>query len=194
MAEFLSPLAISSGHFGARISDGPGVCLSEARSPALFQIAGWRDFPDMLAPGLAELGFRGTGDYRRCDVANELLLYRTAPDRALLAGPVGFALPESLRSNPDLAVLDLSHARTRIIVEGSGVEDVMARLAPVDFRAASLPAGEFVQTGIHHVGVLIHRTAANRFEIHTPVTWARSLWDFICQNAAPFGYQIKGTT
>ncbi len=71
-------------------------------------------------------------------------------------------------------------------------EEVMARLAPIDFRASSMPVDSFVQTGIHHVGVLIHRTTEMQFEILTPVTWARSVWELICLNATPFGYHVEG--
>ena len=49
----------------------------------------------------------------------------------------------------------------------------------------------FVQTGIHHVSVLIHRKNEMEFEIFTPVTWARSVWELICLNAAPFGYIVE---
>lgn len=45
--------------------------------------------------------------------------------------------------------------------------------------------------GIHRVGVLIHRTSEARFEIFTPVTWARSVWELLCLNATPFGYSVE---
>ena len=79
-----------------------------------------------------------------------------------------------------------------IIVDGTAAEEVMARLAPIDFRASSMPVEGFVQTGIHHVGVLVHRSDKMQFEIFTPVTWARSVWELICLNAAPFGYIVEG--
>ena len=61
-----------------------------------------------------------------------------------------------------------------IIVDGTAAEEVMARLAPIDFRASSMPVEGFVQTGIHHVGVLVHRSDEMQFEIFTPATWARN--------------------
>jgi len=33
-----------------------------------------------------------------------------------------------------------------------------------------------------------------RFDIFTPVTWARSIWELICLNAAPFGYNVEDRT
>jgi heterotetrameric sarcosine oxidase gamma subunit len=192
MVNVLSPLAsvTQTGRFGATFAEGPGVTLSESRPAALIQIAGWGDFEDAIKPGLTKLGFDDAGDYHQCHVATDIQLFRTAPDRILLAAPATIILPDSLRSGPSLAVLDLSHSRTRIVVEGPAAQDVMARLAPIDFAMTALPIDGFVQTGIHHVGVLINRSTATRFEILTPVTWARSLWEFICLNAAPTGYQI----
>jgi heterotetrameric sarcosine oxidase gamma subunit len=192
MGNVQSPLTsvIQTGRYGATFAEGPGVHLSEAQPAALIQIAGWGDFEEVIKPGLTELGFDDAGNYRQCRTANDIQLFRTAPDRILLVAPATIALPDSLQSSPSLAALDLSHSRTRIVFEGPAAQDVMARLAPIDFGLTALPVDSFVQTGIHHVGVLIHRPTAKRFEILTPITWARSLWEFICLNAAPSGYQI----
>ncbi|AZV80925.1 hypothetical protein EBB79_23650 (plasmid) [Parasedimentitalea marina] len=196
MLDVLSPLgnAQKFGRFGAECAAGPGVCLSETRLTSLVQVAGWGDFEERVMPGLKSLGFGDAGDFRKCRVSRDIQLFRISPDRILLASLSPVRLPGTLQSSGSLAMLDVGHARSSIVIEGSSAEEVMARLAPVDFREAAMPTGDFVQTGIHHVGVLIHRTSATRFEILTPVTWARSLWDFICLNAAPFGYDVKGAT
>lgn len=194
MLDIHSALAgvLSSGKHGAIREGGPGVSLSGTHPVSLVQIAGWRDFEEQAMPGLQKLGFVDVGDFRQCRDSGDMRLYRLSPDRVWIAAQSPIALPESLRNNTSLAVLDIKHARCGIIVEGPGAVDVMARLAPIDLRLAAMPAGAFVQTGIHHVGVLIHRTAEMRFEILVPVTWARSIWDFLCLNAAPFGYEVKG--
>ncbi len=194
MPEILSPLAdiYEPGSFGASFENGAGVKLSDGPVRSLVQIGGWDDFETAVLPGLNELGFDDGGDYRTCRRTDGGKLFRTAPDRVLIAGQSELKLPHSLIGNDSLAVLNLSHSRTRIIVEGAAAEEVMARLAPIDFRYAAMPVDTFVQTGIHHVGVLIHRTAEMQFEILTPVTWARSIWELICLNATPFGYNVDG--
>ncbi len=193
MPDVLSPLAAikQPGHFGAQFEAGPGVTLSEAPVLGLAQIAGWGDFDAAVSPGLNTFGFCDAGDFRICRNANDMRLYRISPDRILIAAMSPITLPEGLQNETSLAVLDLGHARTRIAVEGPAAEDVMARLAPIDFRKAAMPVENFVQTGIHHVGVLIHLTSASRFEILVPVAWARSIWEIICLNAVPFGYDVK---
>lgn len=193
MPDIHSPLAAirQSGIFGAQFEAGPGVSVSETPVIGLVQIAGWGNFDATVLPRLNDLGFSDAGDFRQCRRANDVHLYRISPDRVLIAAPSPITLPASLQSNTSLAVLDLSHARVRIAIEGPAAEEVIARLASIDFREAAMPVGNFVQTGIHHVGVLIHRTSADRFEILVPFTWARSIWEIICLNAAPFGYDVK---
>ncbi|MEE8307970.1 MAG: hypothetical protein V3R81_11945 [Gammaproteobacteria bacterium] len=194
MPEILSPLTSiqKTGSFGAHSDTGAGVNLSDSCTGTLVQIAGWDDFEVAVLPGLEELGFSDAGNYRSCRHTNGITLFRTAPDRVLITGQPNLELPDRLTGNEALAVLDLSHSRTRIIVDGTAAEEVMVRLAPIDFRASVMPVDSFVQTGIHHVGVLIHRTTEMRFEIFTPVTWARSVWELICLNAAPLGYNVVG--
>jgi heterotetrameric sarcosine oxidase gamma subunit len=192
MPDIRSPLAgcLQPGRYGAEFATGPGLTLSE--SPVfLVQIAGWDDFEETVLAGLQTLGFVGVGGYRHCLRGDDRQLYRISPDRVLIASLTTLALPDSLLNTSSLAVQDLSHARTRISVEGPAAEDVMARLAPIDFRASAMPVDGFAQTGVHHVGVLIHRISAERFDILVPVTWACSLWDFICLNATPFGYDVR---
>lgn len=188
-----SPLAMAmkSGRFGAQCAKGEGVAISEHSIENLVQIAGWGDFKAAVSSGLKQLGFNDVGGYRTSQGIDDIRLFRTAPDRILIMGqPIG-GFSGSLTDNNLLAVLDLSHSRTRIVIEGAEVEQVLARLAPIDFRAAAMPIDSFVQTGIHHIGVLIHRTSEIRFEILVPVTWARSVWELICLNATPFGYNVE---
>lgn len=136
---------------------------------------------------LQKLGFADIGDFHQCREQNDKQLFRIAPDRVLITVDDAFDLPNASY----LASLDLSHARTRIVIEGPAAEQIMARLASIDSRENAFPCDGFVQTGIHHIGVLIHRTAAQRFEILVPVTWARSVWEVITLNATPFGYKIN---
>ena len=189
MLDIYSPLTkvLQTGTYGASFATGVGVVLSESPISSLYQIAGWDDFEDNALPILKKLGLDSIGDYQRCYTQNNKQIFRIAPDRVLIAANSAFDLPNA----STLAILDLSHARTRIVIDGPAAEQIMARLAAIDFRKSSLANGSFVQTGIHHIGVLIHRTAAARFEILVPVTWARSIWDVIILNATSFGYEIN---
>ncbi|MEL6977789.1 MAG: hypothetical protein AAGM38_03805 [Pseudomonadota bacterium] len=195
--QIASPLALTTAPSDAPSAAGAAALrISEARPSALWQLAGWEDFEAAAHPPLAALGFTDSGDYRRARQSGAIGLFRLAPDRLWLTadGPQADAAIEEAcagAAGPALAVLNLSHSRTRIAVEGDDAEALLARLAPIDFSPGAFPIEGFAQTGAHHISVLIHRPQEARFEILTPVTWARSLWEAICAAATPFGYETR---
>ena len=197
MPDLRSPLAMhaTAGAYGAASAGGMPLVLAESAPGALAQIAGWDDFADAAAPALERLGFDGLGDYRSARQSGHATCFRIAPDKILLRHGDARDLSDAL-SHLDSArapTLDLSHSRWLIRVEGPAAEDLLARLAPIDFDAAAFAAGGFAQTAIHRVAVLIYRPGPESFEIYAPVTWAASLWRFICDTAAPFGYRVEGS-
>lgn len=189
MPEIASPLLGAAAPPRAPSPSGPApLRLSETRPAGLTQLAGWEGFDAAAAALLGGVGFADAGDYRIARESGGLILFRIGPDKLWLLseGPsLDAATPEDER----LVALDLGHARTRLVVDGPAAEALLARLAPIDFRRDALPPGGFVQTGVHHVGVLIHRRSQERFDLLTPVTWARSLWESISVAATPFGYE-----
>ena len=187
MVERLSSMKskLIPGHFGA--SGVAGVVLGERPVAILQQVAGWQGFEDVAAPMLADLGLTGLGGYRSAQVVKGCTAWRTAPDKVLIEG----AKDLSPYANDELVTLDLSHARTAITLRGANARDVLAQVIAIDTSPQAFTVGDFLQTGIHHVGVLIHCTAADSFEILTPVTWAETLWEVLEHNAAPFGYEIS---
>ena len=125
--------------------------------------------------------------------AGEAQCFRIAPNRLLVRHPdPAVLIAASARLDPaKTPIVDLGHARTVIRVEGSAAEDLLARFASIDFAEGSFPAGAFAQTGIHKVLTLIHRSAPQEFDLFVPVTWAATVWELLCENAAPFGYQVR---
>jgi heterotetrameric sarcosine oxidase gamma subunit len=88
------------------------------------------------------------------------------------------------------SVLPLSHSRTRIFIEGTAAREVLAKGIPIDFDANVFKIGQFALTGLHHTPVLIHRTAADRYEIYAMRTFAHSIWEWLTDAALPVGYDI----
>jgi heterotetrameric sarcosine oxidase gamma subunit len=86
-------------------------------------------------------------------------------------------------------VLDLSHARTVIRVEGADAADLMARLLPIDMRPVSFPEGSVATAGLHHVGVTVLAREGG-FDLLVPQTFARSLFEHVVEIAAQFGVAI----
>ena len=186
MLEFRSPLntKLQAGRFGAQ--GETGITLGERPVRDLWQIAGWGDFEAAAIEVLSDLGLDGLGSYFLASKAKGRTAWRIAPDKILIenAGDL------SGHMSADLATLDLSHARTAILLSGTQARDVLSQLIAIDVTEAAFSEGRFLQTGIHHVGVLIQCMEQNAFEIYVPVTWAETVWEVICENAKPFGVEI----
>ncbi|MBT4905834.1 MAG: hypothetical protein HOM58_04935 [Rhodospirillaceae bacterium] len=201
MAEFRSSLAsrLNPGNFGAITTHAP-LILSERVLGHFFQIAGWPDdFDAKVAPVLSALGFSDSGRVGLVQEAGAHRLFRIAPERLLIHSeiPMAWNLASELADTGALALLDLSHARTVIRIEGPVARDLLARLVPLDFHEDNFPAGCFALTGINTIPVLLNRSADRAdmpgYDLFVPYSWAASLWDLICKASLPFGYQISNS-
>ncbi|MGH1467066.1 MAG: sarcosine oxidase subunit gamma [Cognatishimia sp.] len=179
LSKYLVPTMV-----GAQGDDS--LCLSERPISSLWQIAGWADFDAAAKSVLTKLGVQ-SGDYRHKGAQGDVSCYRVAPDRILIEGCQN--LDEFAAEN--LVVLDLSHARTVICISGAQARTALAKLCAVDTSAEAFQPGQFIQTGMHHIAVLMQCLSDEEFEIQLPGTWAVSLWEAICFNAEPFGYEVK---
>lgn len=164
-----------------RTSDGDAVTVGLSTVRVLTQIAGWERFADVADSALRRCALALPEDYRRPVRHGDDTAWRIAPNKVLVHG----AARPDVAGIADLVCLDLSDARTRVTVRGPGAGGLLARLAPIDFSQRAFPAGTFVQTGIHHFGVLIDRHGAGDFELLTPSTWANALIDLIACHLSP---------
>jgi heterotetrameric sarcosine oxidase gamma subunit len=180
---------LKTGSYGA-IQISPGLILCEQQPGTLFQVAGWDRFERDIAPLLAQYGFSGSGNYQQVQNNGDSWCFTIAPDRIMIRDTSGAGCVPAV-DDQTLAVIDQSHARTIVRMQGAEVEAVLSRLAPIDFSAAAFPPACFVQCGIDHVNVLIQRVSEDCFELFIPYTWASSVWQVICINAAQFGYQVE---
>ncbi|GHF70276.1 sarcosine oxidase subunit gamma [Seohaeicola zhoushanensis] len=63
------------------------------------------------------------------------------------------------------AVVDQSDAWARVRLEGAGADQVLARLLPVDLRAASFKRGHTLRSPLGHMMASVTRTGVNAFSI-----------------------------
>ena len=109
------------------------------------------------ALGALGLGWPAPGEVRSSEAARVLWMGREA---ALLIGaepPIGL---EAVA-----AVSDQTGANAVVRVEGPGVEDMLARLVPVDLRPAALPEDRTVRTLVGHMAASVTRTGDQEIEI-----------------------------
>ncbi len=195
MPELHSPLtAIAKpGRYGnATKVTTPQLVLAEYAPGRIFQVAGWADFESAVKPLLDQLGFAGIGDYRTVETHDAMHLFHLAPDRLWLISDMAPDLPDELIPDDRLATLDITHGRWIIEASGQALEDLLHRLAPIDFRKKHYPVDTFVQTAIHKTSVLIWRHAPDRARIYCPTSSTHALWSFITDTAAPLGYEVAG--
>lgn len=85
------------------------------------------------------------------------------------------ALANKIKTRAD--IVDQSHGRVRMVLQGRQAERVLAKGTAVDLVAQAFPVGRAAMTLIGHIGAHITRTGVDRFEIIVLRGFAESLWD-----------------
>jgi len=197
-----SPLAESLAA-GARIgatgvtgASGATVRLGELQDWCLVQVGSYAHSLPALDAAISPLiGAPLPQSPRAATQSGAHRLYRIAADQywivtrdRQLPEALALAVPGEVGS-----VLDLSHARVRLALTGPGVRTLLAKVVSVDLRPQSFAVGQFVQTGLHHTGVLLERLAPEHFELYVLRTYALSIWEWLTDAAGPLGFAIVGT-
>jgi len=192
MLERTSPLASQLAAGGRDGADGSRpVQIKELRGWYLTQLAAFRgrecEFEQHLSrllgldsrPGAAAISSRGA-------------LLNTAPGQYWLV-TTDRRLERALQMDlppVDGSVTSLSHSRVRLAVIGPNVPALLAKGISVDLRPERFRVGDFVETGLHHTAILLHRTGEARYELYLLRTFAVSLWGWLVDAALPFGFDI----
>lgn len=181
----------------------PALLVRKAPGQALVQVAGWREsFGTVTANLSGILGCNLPADTRKAVQADEITAFMVGPERLWLAAPLEREIMARLHgafTSDQAVVTDLSHSRTAIRLSGPQAAALLARAVAVDLDERELPVDGFAQTGLHQVGVLLHRQAADVFELWVPRSYAASLWAWLTHVAellpstAPRGTDIRET-
>ncbi|MGV3549193.1 sarcosine oxidase subunit gamma [Rhizobium sp.] len=149
------------------------IRLAPLPEGAILQVVGLADGVAAVteAAGQAGLSLRPNGP-GQWFLVGDAAMTRTAIDA--LRGTLG----------DGFAVIDQSHGRIRIAVEGSAVESVLAKGTGIDL--AAFPAGDATSTLIGHISVHLSRQSATRFELMSLRGFAESLWHDLQTMAGEF--------
>ena len=84
------------------------------------------------------------------------------------------------------AATPLSHSRTRILLDGDPARAVLAKGIPLDWHESVFTPGTFALTGLHHMPLLVHCTAPQRFHLYAMRTFALCVYEWLIDAALEF--------
>ena len=163
--------------------------IAEVTGRDLVQFAGWPGRFEQALDIVAELvGCPAPADTRAAASRGEVTLFRVGPERLWIAAPLAHDTAARLRRAfaADAGVVtELGHSRTVLRLAGPAAATLLARCVAVDLDPAAFPAGAFAQTPLHQVGVLLHRTGEQGFDLYVPRSYALSVMQWL-RDIAPF--------
>lgn len=143
-----------------------GITLSEVVLARMTSVAPYPGQDKALARALKPLGLAFPAPGRFAEHEGALIAW-AGGDLAFLIGPA--------LETPAAALSDQGDGWACLRLEGPGMEAVLARLVPIDLRAAGFPPGHAARSQLGHMNCLILRRAA-AFEIFVFRSMARSAW------------------
>ena len=166
-----------------------GIRLSEVRPGSILQVAAWPDTVGTVLAAIVELTGMQAPRLGAAAADPGATVAAVAPGRYLIAAAAGdlAARFEAALPAPDGAVTDLSHGRAILRLEGEEAAAVLAKCVALDLDPREFPPARVAQTMIHHVDVLLHRTAAEAFELWALRSFAASLSEWLLDAGLEFG-------
>ena len=93
--------------------------------------------------------------------------------------------------NSIASVSDQSHGRVALKISGPKARAVLAKGTPVDLHKDEFPIGKSAVTQMAHVGVHLTRTGPDEFTLSVFRGFSESFWEWLTQQSAEFGYQVR---
>jgi heterotetrameric sarcosine oxidase gamma subunit len=119
--------------------------------------------------------------------------FRNGPSRLFLVARDGDRLDALRAAVPpsEGTVIDQSHGRVCLAVEGPRATDTLSKLFAIDFDAGVFKAGTGVATAHHVMFALIYRENDSRFLVFPHRSFARDFLEALAQAAAEYGVEIE---
>ena len=185
---------VEPGEHGASRFDGPGIHLTERTPFSVVQVEARADkipaLADALktatgtAPSLTPNQSAGTGQPR---------LLGTGTGKWLVIEPEHRDLAAHLRSvtPTDIAITDLSHARTIIRLSGRDARTLLAKGCSIDLYPSVFLPDTSRMTGLFHAPTLIDcRSAEPVFDIYLHRSYSAHQVEALLDGALEYGYRI----
>ena len=182
------------GRHGASGREEAVVVLEELRPGALVQLNGVSE-PASFAGLLSRLGIDGAPQPRRGLTGSKGELLWTGADQWWLVDREGgMSAAEALallevRRAPDATALDLGHARTVLRVSGPMARDLLAKGCPLDVDG--LRVGDCASTRLGPFNVVLHCAGTSRFDLYVFRSFGLAMWEWLNDEAAEFGCEVR---
>ncbi len=185
------------GSFGA---EGTGVSLSEHGPRAMLHLAGLPEDPRFRAVLRDGAGVALPSAPNRTATGEGVSALWLAPGRWLIVSArqapeeLENSLSSALAGQP-FAANDVTSGRTVIRIAGPKARGLLAKGCPLDLHPAYFGAGHCAQSLMGQINVLLHAADGSaRIDLYVTRGFAASLWDFLTEGAAEFGYEVLEAT
>jgi sarcosine oxidase subunit gamma len=173
-----------------------GVAMGEAPHRCQIDLRGNIGDPAFAAAVSGVLGLELPNIPNRAVSAGGLTVFWLAPDEWLVVGAPGReaelapALHKAL-ADQHAAVVDVSEARTVIVVAGRNARELLQKGTPLDLHPQEFQPGYCAQTALSKANVILHQTDAGpRYDIYILNSFADYLWNWLERAAAEYGLAV----
>jgi len=166
--------------------------IGEVRGFALLQVAAFVDTVSELDHAVRSV--LGVALPTRCDTpvhGDACCVFKVGPEQFWVAGPED-ARVTSLRHavpGPIGSITSLSHARTRLFIEGPAAREILAKGIALDLHPDVFRCNACALTGLQGTPILLHRAGLDRYELYVLRTFADWIWEWLTDAVLPLGQE-----
>lgn len=192
--ERVSPLddIATPGIYGTK-TEAPGVDLSERLCGSLVQVQAWPDTTGIVERGLLKVTGLKVPAAPLSATKEGIAIIPTGPGRWLIDSDAD-GLEEKLRraiNSKAGAVTGLTHGRVVISIAGKKASWVLASGIALNFDPAAFLINSAQVSHHHEIGLTIHRTGEQSFDLYVFTSYARGFWHWITRASAEVGYTVS---
>ncbi|NQW10571.1 MAG: hypothetical protein HQ481_11915 [Alphaproteobacteria bacterium] len=173
---------------------GPQVTLRERRDITAIQLDAQRGTTDGVGKAVAAafgLGLPGPG---RATTTGDVRALWLGPDRWLLQTATPADLEPRLRSLTEGVggvVVDQSHGRTILRIEGAKARDTLAKSTGIDLHPRAFAENAVAQTSLFQLAVTIdRRRGTSIFDVHAMRGFAVHLYEALLDAGGEYGVRL----
>jgi len=195
MSDLLSPLAghAEPGVFGD-CREQPGIVLQERLPTCLVQVGAWPETEDAVTSVIASVAGCAVSQRPAGSSHDErTAVLHLGAGRYLVESRDG-GLAAALAEQIDVergCLVDLGHGRVVLRVAGHEASRLLAKGLAIDLDPAAFAPLQVAQSAIHEIGVIVRRLDAETFDLYVYRGFALSLWQWLTDAAAEFGYRVE---